>query len=106
MTQRPTWMAALGGFVAMLLLVSFYVVVSDAARSAQSARQLTASTTTRLAICGMRSASARDLCLLTAAGAPSPSESGAVWSGQTPSNSTSNIKVALGGITPPAPRAP
>ena len=106
MTQRPTWMAAFGGFAAMLLLVAFYVVVSDAARSAQSARQLTASTTARQAICGMRSASARDLCLLTAVAAQPPRESGAVWSGQTPSNSTSNIKVAFGGITPPAPRAP
>ena len=105
MTQRPTWMAAFGGFAAMLLLVAFYVVVSDAARSAQSARQLTASTTARQAICGMRSASARDLCLLTASTAM-PRESGAVRSGQTPSNSTSNIKVAFGGITPPAPRAP
>ena len=106
MTQRPIWMAALGGFAAMLLLVAFYVVVSDAARNAQSARQLTASTTARQAICGMRSASARDLCLVTAATAMPPRESGAVWSRQTPSNSTSNIKVAFGGITPPAPRAP
>ena len=106
MTQRPTWMAALGGLVAMLLLVSFYVVVSDAARSAQSARQLTASATARQAICGMRSASARELCLLTAVAAQPSRDSGAVWSGQTPSNSTSNIKVAFGGITPPAPRAP
>ena len=105
MTQRPTWMAAFGGFAAMLLLVAFYVVVSDAARSAQSARQLTASTTARQAICGMRSASARDLCLLTASTAM-PREFGDVRAGQTPSNSTSNIKVAFGGITPPAPRAP
>ena len=106
MTQRPTWMAAFGGFVGMALLISFYVVVSDAARSAQSARQLTASATAREAICGMRSATARDLCLLTAVSSQTPRQSGSDGSGQTPSNSTSNIKVAFGGITPPAPRAP
>ena len=106
MTQRPTRMAALGGLVALLLLVSFYVVVSDAARTAESARQLTASATARQATCVMRSGSARDLCLLTAAVATPQSDTDAGWSSQTPSNSTSKIKVAFGGIAPPAPRAP
>lgn len=106
MTQRPTWMAAFGGFLAMALLISFYVVVSDAARSAHSARQLSATATAREAACGMRSASSRELCLLTTAAAQPLRDSGAVWSGQTPNNSTSNIKVAFGGIAPPAPRVP
>jgi hypothetical protein len=37
---------------------------------------------------------------------PAMTNSGAEVYYFTPSNSTSNISVALGGITPPAPRAP
>ena len=106
MSQRPTWMAAAGGFFAMLLLVSFYLVVTDAARNAQAARQQASAVNARQAVCGMRSASARDLCMLTRASPVSADATGPTRSAQTPSSSTSNIKVAFGGITPPAPRAP
>ena len=59
----------------------------------------------------MRSAEARDLCLLTLA-VPTPAvdnsldRNGSTRVVQTPSSSTSNISVALGGMAPPAPRAP
>ena len=59
----------------------------------------------------MRSAEARDLCLLTLAVPPPSVENSLDRNGiargvQTPSSSTSNISVALGGMAPPAPRAP
>ena len=105
MVLRPTWIAA-GGIAAMSLLVSFYIVVTDAARTAHASRQQTSATHAKLAVCGMRSTSARDLCLLTLASPASTQSTGSRWTAQTPSNSTSNINVAFGGIAPPAPRVP
>ena len=106
MILRPTWTAAAGVITAMLLLMSFYIVVTDAARTAHALRQKSLATHAKLAVCGMRSASAQELCMLTVA-SRAPTDSTALpWTAQTPSNSTSNIKVAFGGMAPPAPRVP
>ncbi len=106
MSLRPTWVVSAGGIAAALLLVSFYLVVTDAARTGHASRQQTSASDAKQAVCGMRSAAARDLCMLTLASPASLASTGSRWTGQTPSNSTSNINVAFGGMTPPAPRAP
>ena len=109
--HRPTWFPAVAAVAVLLLLAGFYWVVADATRQADTARQRNAAESVRRSACGMRSAEARDLCLLTLAvpagtGAKGIDPSGIARVVQTPSSSTSNISVALGGMAPPAPRAP
>ena len=108
---RPPWVAAVAAVAVLLLLAGFYGVVADATRQADTARQRNVVEGVRRSTCGMRSAEARDLCLLTLA-VPAPSfehnldRNGIARAVQTPSSSTSNISVAFGGMAPPAPRAP
>ena len=109
MNHRHIWMPTASAIAALLLLIGFYVVVSDATRQAHVARQEAISVNVKQAVCGMRSASSRDLCLLTMAAPMTATANTANVVERivhTPSSSTSNIRVALGGITPPAPRAP
>jgi hypothetical protein len=106
--NRLSWIAAACGLAALLLLLGIYRVVADATHSAHSARQHSVDQGARQAVCSMRSAASRELCLSTLA-VPTGgggSEIGNNRVAQTPSSSTSNIKVAFGGIAPPAPRAP
>ena len=119
--HRPPWAPAVAVIAVLLLLAGFYWVVADATRQADTARQRNLAEGVRRSACDMRSAEVRDLSLLTLAvpagiGAKSIDPKRTDAKGidpnriarvvQTPSSSTSNISVALGGMAPPAPRAP
>ena len=104
--HRPTWVPAVAAVAVLLLLAGFYWVVADATRQADTARQRSVAEGARRSACDMRSAEARDLCLLTLAVPTRVNPNGSTRVVQTPSSSTSNISVAFGGIAPPAPRAP
>ena len=104
--HRPTWFPAVAAVAVLLLLGGFYWVVADATRQADTSRLRNVAEGVRRSACDMRSAEARDLCLLTLAVPTRVNPNGSTRVVQTPSSSTSNISVALGGIAPPAPRAP